>query len=85
MEHFRIVLDYHQPYQITDYLKITFKNAGHILGSAFVEIEIKIKNQWKTLIFSGDLGMTDRLIIKPLEFQKMGRLYLRVHIRKQET
>ncbi len=74
MEHFRIVLDYHQPYEITDYLRITFKNAGHILGSAYVEIEIKISNQWKTLIFSGDLGMTDRLIIKPLEFQKNGQI-----------
>ena len=74
MEHFKITLDYHQPFEITDYLKITFKNAGHILGSAYVQIDVKINGKWKSLIFSGDLGMKERLIIKPLEFSRNGQI-----------
>ena len=74
MEHFKITLDYHQPYEITDYLVITFKNAGHILGSAYLEIKLKINGRWKKLIFSGDLGMKERLIIKPLEFSNDGQI-----------
>ena len=74
MEHFRITLDYHQPYEITDYLTVTFKNAGHILGSAYLEIKLKINGRWKKIIFSGDLGMKERLIIKPLEFSNDGQI-----------
>jgi len=74
MEHFRIMLDYHQPYQITDYLKITFKNAGHILGAAYIEMDVKLNGRDRKIIFSGDLGMKERLIIKPLEFSKSGNV-----------
>ncbi len=72
VELFKILLDYHQPYRLTDNITITFKDAGHILGSAFVEIKIKNKTYEKTVVFSGDLGMPQRLIIKPLEFSKDG-------------
>ncbi|WP_456392083.1 MBL fold metallo-hydrolase RNA specificity domain-containing protein [Persephonella sp.] len=74
MEHFRIILDYHQPYQITDYLRITFKNAGHILGAAYVEMDVNINGRNRKIIFSGDLGMKERLIIKPLEFSRSGNV-----------
>jgi len=67
MESFKIELDYHQPFYITDNIKITFFDAGHILGSAFVKFEIKEENQTKTIVFSGDLGLKKRLIIKPIE------------------
>jgi metallo-beta-lactamase family protein len=72
MEYFKIQLEYHQPFHLTDNITITFKNAGHILGSAYVQIDIKTENETKTLIFSGDLGLKERLIIPPLEFQKHG-------------
>jgi len=74
MEHFRIILDYHQPFEITESVKLTFKNAGHILGAAWVEFDININGRWKKIVFSGDLGMKERLIIKPLEFSKNGQI-----------
>jgi metallo-beta-lactamase family protein len=36
-----------------------FHNAGHILGSAFVEVKLKGENQEKKIVFSGDLGGYD--------------------------
>lgn len=45
---------------------VTFKNAGHILGSASVEVIDRGDN--KKAIFSGDLGNTPEDIIKPTEY-----------------
>ncbi len=72
IEHFRIFLGYHQPYRLSDSITLTFKDAGHILGSSYVEFKIKHGENYRTVVFSGDLGMTKRLIIKPLEFSKDG-------------
>ena len=46
-----------------DDMHVKFKNSGHILGSAFVEIEVD-----KKIIFSGDVGEPNRPIIKDTEF-----------------
>lgn len=43
---------------------VTFRNAGHILGSA--SIEIADNNQ--TIVFSGDLGNTPENLIQPMEY-----------------
>lgn len=44
--------------------RIIFRNAGHILGSAFIEMEA----EGKKIIFSGDLGNSPAPLIKPLEY-----------------
>ena len=44
--------------------KIVFRNAGHILGSAFIEVAAENKK----IIFSGDLGNSPAPLIKPLEY-----------------
>jgi metallo-beta-lactamase family protein len=46
--------------------KLTFKDAGHILGSASVEVVDRGDN--KKVVFSGDLGNTPEDIIKPTVF-----------------
>ncbi len=43
---------------------ITFRNAGHILGSSSIEIT----NNGKTICFSGDLGNTPQDLIAPTEY-----------------
>ncbi|MFO7841511.1 MAG: MBL fold metallo-hydrolase [Fidelibacterota bacterium] len=45
-------------------IKMIFRDAGHILGSAFVVVSWKEKDENKNLVFSGDLGRYDRPIIK---------------------
>ncbi len=72
IEHFKIFLDYHQPYRLTEKITIEFKDAGHILGSAYVVITVKEKQEERKIVFSGDLGMTERLIINPIEFSESG-------------
>ncbi len=44
-------------------LKIRFFDVGHIIGSAFVEIEIK-EEKVKKIIFSGDLGNLNKPVIR---------------------
>lgn len=42
---------------------VTYRDAGHILGSAFLEVEIVENKQRSRLIFSGDLGRPNQLIV----------------------
>lgn len=57
-----------QKITINEDIKIRFRDAGHILGSSIVELWIKDKNDETKLVFSGDLGMPNRPIIKDPEF-----------------
>ncbi len=67
MNHFE-TLPYEQMSFIDDNIKIKFRDAGHILGSAFIELYILDGGQEKKLIFSGDLGNSPSPIIRDLEF-----------------
>lgn len=55
---------YQQPFTLSDDAQVTFHDAGHILGSAIVELKFKEKGQSKTLVFSGDLGNKDAVLMK---------------------
>lgn len=69
-------LRYFQPYFydqriiLNDEITIRFKDAGHILGSSIVEIWIEGENNGhKTkIVFSGDLGISGRPIIRNPEY-----------------
>jgi metallo-beta-lactamase family protein len=56
------VIEYEQEISI-DSFSVRFKDAGHILGSA--SIEITDREDGKKIVFSGDLGNTPEDIIKP--------------------
>ncbi|ABB44545.1 RNA-metabolising metallo-beta-lactamase [Sulfurimonas denitrificans DSM 1251] len=56
-------LEYFEEHKLKNHIKISFRNAGHILGSAFVMIDYQEKNKSKRVVFSGDLGSPQRLII----------------------
>lgn len=61
---------YQQPFEPLPGLTITFQDAGHILGSAIVEAEIREKNQTKKLVFSGDIGQFNTPILEDPTFIK---------------
>ncbi len=48
--------EYDQPAKLTQGVSATFRNAGHILGSASIQIDFQEDDQPKTVVFSGDLG-----------------------------
>jgi metallo-beta-lactamase family protein len=59
---------YGQPFAIGPGLDVTFRPAGHIMGSATVEVAIATGGDAPTrLVFSGDLGRWDRPIIRDPE------------------
>ncbi len=49
-------VDYSDEKEIFPGLTISFHEAGHILGSSIVRLQIQSPNEIKTLVFSGDLG-----------------------------
>lgn len=56
--------DYNKEYSIFDGVKIRFIDAGHLLGSASIEITVTEDGVTKTLLFSGDVGNIDRPLIR---------------------
>ena len=70
-----IYAKYDQPIQITKGVKAIFKNAGHILGSAFIEIKYKEHGKKRSFIFSGDLGSV-KSIVMPTQEQPTSADYL---------
>lgn len=52
----RHALRYGEEAEILSGLGVTFHDAGHILGSAIVELRVKENGRRRTLVFSGDLG-----------------------------
>lgn len=55
---------YDQLIEINEQMKIVFNDAGHILGSAITELWVKEGQKESKIVFSGDLGMTDRPILR---------------------
>lgn len=55
---------YNQNFDVCDGISVCFLDAGHLLGSASVEIKITEDGVTKTLLFSGDLGNYSRPLIR---------------------
>lgn len=49
-------------------LRCRFRDAGHILGSAIIEVWVKTGGQQKKLVFSGDLGQPGHPIVRDPTF-----------------
>ena len=54
---------YGQSVPLGERASVCFHDAGHILGSAIVEITVREKDREKTLVFSGDLGKRDSVLM----------------------
>lgn len=63
LKHF-LAVGYERPYRISPDITATFYDAGHILGSAIVVLDIQENGAARRLVFSGDLGRPDRLILR---------------------
>ena len=63
-EHFGRVATYNQVLELAPGLRATFMDAGHILGSASILLELEEQGQQRTIFFSGDLGNADRPLLR---------------------
>lgn len=59
-----VVVQYDKPVEIAGFA-VTFKDAGHILGSA--SIQLTDLGDKKSIVFSGDLGNSPEDIVRPTE------------------
>ena len=61
-------LSYHQRTTIADGVDVRFVDAGHILGSAIVELFVNEEGREKKLVFSGDLGNSQAALLNDPEY-----------------
>jgi len=57
-------IDYNELKQITPNIAVRYRDAGHIIGSAIIEMFIKENGNEKKIVFSGDLGQWDVPIVR---------------------
>ncbi|MFA9422862.1 MAG: MBL fold metallo-hydrolase, partial [Sedimentibacter sp.] len=62
-QYFEPVL-YDQIVSIDENITVKFRDAGHILGSSIIELWIKEGNTTTKLVYSGDLGMKEKELLK---------------------
>jgi metallo-beta-lactamase family protein len=65
-----IGIGYERRYHVMPGVDLTFYDAGHILGSAIVALDIEDEEMKRSvrLVFSGDLGRPDRVILRDPTF-----------------
>ncbi len=62
---------YNSLVDLADGISATFVDAGHILGSAMIAIDIRLDGEKRRLIFTGDIGRWDRPIVRnPTTFEE---------------
>ncbi len=63
-------IDYNKKIEIDEQISVRFRDAGHILGSAIIEIWAKEGKRERKIVFSGDLGNPPTPLLRPTEFIK---------------
>ena len=61
-------VQYNEPIYINDNVKVVFRDAGHMLGSAIIELWVKENGKETKVVFTGDLGNNDTPILRDPEF-----------------
>jgi len=55
---------YDDPVSLNDHVVVHFRDAGHILGSAMLEIVAEEHGEIRRLVFSGDVGQWDQPLVR---------------------
>ncbi len=63
MEHI-ITYDYNKRFEIAPGIEVNFIDAGHLLGSAMIEVWATEDGQTRKIVFSGDIGNENQPIIR---------------------
>jgi metallo-beta-lactamase family protein len=63
-EHFGRLAHYGQPVDVAPGIRATFLDAGHILGSASILLELEENGRQRSVLFSGDIGNSGRPLLR---------------------
>lgn len=58
---------YHQPFEVSKALRVEFLDAGHILGSAMVVMDVELGSKKRRIVFTGDHGRKNLPILRDPE------------------
>ncbi len=59
--------EYDEYYNLCEGVSFIYRNAGHILGSAFIELSYIDNSDSHTIVFSGDIGNDNDLVLPDLQ------------------
>ena len=62
-----VSVPYHRPVQIAEGVSLTYYDAGHVLGSAIVALDVDVVGERRRLVFSGDVGRRNMPILRDPE------------------
>ena len=62
--------EYGETVALCDGVRVTFTDAGHLLGSASITLEVSENGLTRTIVFSGDIGNVDQPIIRNPQYLK---------------
>jgi metallo-beta-lactamase family protein len=71
MDHF-VAVSYNQTFNLTSDVSVRFRNAGHIMGSAIIELWIKNKDGTVKIVTTGDLGNSNLPLLENPEIIREG-------------
>ena len=54
---------YNKKVEVANGIEATYYDAGHILGSAMIKIDVKNGDEKRSILFSGDIGRPDKVIL----------------------
>ncbi|MBN2517511.1 MAG: MBL fold metallo-hydrolase [Candidatus Altiarchaeota archaeon] len=57
-------VSYDREYKATDNISVRYRDAGHIIGSAIIEMSAEEDGKKRKIVFSGDIGQRDAPIVK---------------------
>jgi metallo-beta-lactamase family protein len=62
-----VAIDYHRPFPVCDGVTVSFIDAGHMLGSAQVLLDLHAGGKKRRFLFSGDVGRSNNDILRDPE------------------
>ncbi len=65
--HYFHSLGYGRVHHLSNSVRFRFRNAGHILGSAMIEVSVNENGQTKRIVFTGDMGQGGTPVVEDPE------------------
>jgi metallo-beta-lactamase family protein len=59
-----VSFEYHRTFPISPFIDCTFSDAGHVLGSSIIQLDVKTQSGKTRIAFTGDLGRRDMPLMK---------------------